>query len=93
MMELMCPSLRRLGSILIATYRLRDNRLEKGKHTSSSAKPEQDLRRVHQLISLHRSSCRFCKFNEALQGLPTSGLSQRVRYYGCGEKGRSTSSR
>jgi hypothetical protein len=69
MTESMCPSLLRLGSLLRAAYRIRENRI--ANDGRDVAKAEQDLRRVHQLISLHRSSCRFCKFNEALQGLPT----------------------
>ena len=34
------------------------------------AKAELDLLRVHKMITHHRSSCRHCKYNEALRSLP-----------------------
>jgi hypothetical protein len=69
MTESTCPSLRRLGSLLRAAYRIRENRIASG--GQDVAKAERDIRRVHNLITQHRASCRFCTFNEALQGLPT----------------------
>jgi hypothetical protein len=71
MTETICPSLRRLGMLLQAAYRQWDNRIANGKDDSALAKAERDLRRVHNLILQHRAFCRFCIFNEALQGLPT----------------------
>jgi hypothetical protein len=70
MTESMCPSLRRLALFLLTAYRLRDDRLVSRKDNEVLAKAERDLLRVHQLITRHRNSCRICRFNEALHGLP-----------------------
>ena len=70
MTESICPSLRRLDMLLQTAYRLRDNRLASGKDNSALAKAERDLCRVHDLITQHCAFCRFCKFNEALRGVP-----------------------
>jgi hypothetical protein len=70
MTDSMCPSLRRLGSLLKTAYRLRDNRLA-SKDGTGLAKAERDLFRVHRLIVQHRSFCRFCLFNETLEDVPT----------------------
>ena len=66
----MCPSLDRLGLLLQAAYRLREKHLAHHIDLGAIAKAELDLSRVHKLITHHRSSCRHCKYNEALRSLP-----------------------
>jgi hypothetical protein len=66
----MCPSLHRLSSLLRAAYRLRDNCPN---DTKSKARAERDLYRVHRIISLHRTLCPSCKFNEQALSLPSQG--------------------
>jgi hypothetical protein len=65
----MCPSLHRLSSLLRAAYRLRDNPND----AKSKARAERDLYRVHRIISLHRTLCPSCKFNEQALSVPSQG--------------------
>jgi len=70
MAEFMCPALRRLGMLLQAAYRLRNSCLADKRDTKGLDNAELDLRRINNLITHHRSFCRHCRFNEALQGIP-----------------------
>ena len=68
MLEFMCPSLHRLGLLLQAAYTRRDT--AHGKDLRAIAEAELNLRRIHNLITRHRSSCRRCRLNEALKRIP-----------------------
>ncbi len=69
MTESMCPSLHRLGLLLHAAYRNKEKHLPSNFDFRAFAKAELDVRRVHNLITHHRSFCRHCRFNEALKGI------------------------
>jgi hypothetical protein len=64
-----CPSLHRLGMLVTATYTLRDRCLTGKKDVKAIGESELNLRRMHNLITRHRSICLRCKFNEALKGI------------------------
>jgi hypothetical protein len=66
----MCPSLRRLASLLRTAYQSRDS-LASRKNDSLLAKADRDIFLMHQLIIRHRASCSFCKLNEAVHGVPS----------------------
>jgi hypothetical protein len=66
----MCPSLRRLASLLRTAYRSRDS-VTSRKSGSLLAKADRDIFLMHQLITRHRASCSFCKLNEAVRGVPS----------------------
>ena len=66
----MCPSLHRLGLLLQAAYLNREKRFASSIDLGAIGKAELDLGRVHNLITQHRSSCRHCRYNEALRSLP-----------------------
>ena len=70
MTESMCPSLHRLGLLLQAAYRNKEKHLASNFDLRAIAKAELDVRRVHNLITQHRSFCGHCRFNEALKGIP-----------------------
>ena len=63
----MCPSLHRLGMLLRAAYILRNGYL--ADNIKAIDECELNLRRMHNLITRHRSICLRCKFNEALKGI------------------------
>jgi hypothetical protein len=60
-----CPSLGRLGKLLQTAYAVKDGCLSDNKDVEAIREVERNLRRIHNLITHHRSSCRFCQFNEA----------------------------
>ena len=70
MADFMCPSLDRLGTLLQAAYARRDRFLADNKNMEAIRGAERNLRRIHNLITHHRSSCRHCRFNEATMRLP-----------------------
>ena len=70
MTESMCPSLGRLGTLLQTAYAHRDRCLADNKNMEAIREAERNLRRIHNLITHHRSSCRHCRFNEATVRLP-----------------------
>ena len=70
MADFMCPSLGRLGSLLLTAYARRDRCLADNKDMEAICEAELILRRIHNLITEHRSSCRHCRYNEALRSLP-----------------------
>ena len=70
MTEFMCPSPHRLGLLLQAAYRNKEKHLASKFDIRALAKAELDVRRVHKLITQHRSFCRHCRFNGALKGIP-----------------------
>jgi hypothetical protein len=61
----MCPSLNRLGLLLQSSYTRRDT--DDNKDTRAIAEAELNLRRIHNLITRHRSFCRRCRFDEAVR--------------------------
>jgi hypothetical protein len=65
MPELICPSLNRLGSLLLreALSLTEDSCASTG--SAAIAKAERNLLRVNKLIGHHRSTCLLCQFNEA----------------------------
>ena len=65
----MCRSLHRLGMLLRAAYILRNRCLADNKDIKAIGESELNLRRMHNLITRHRSFCRHCRFNEALKGI------------------------
>jgi hypothetical protein len=67
--QFICPSLHRLGMLLTATYTLRNRCLADNKNIKAIGESELNLRRMHNLITRHRSICLRCKFNEALKGI------------------------
>ena len=69
MTESMCPSLHRLGLLLQTAYRHRHD-LANNADPTTIAKAELNVRRIHNLITGHRSSCRHCRFNQALKRIP-----------------------
>src|SRR5438270_10568099 len=64
-----CPSLRRLGMLVKAAYILRNRCLADGNNRKAIADSELNLRRMHNLVTRHRSICLCCRFNGALQGV------------------------
>jgi hypothetical protein len=70
MAEFMCPSLHRIGMLLQAAHRLRNSCLADKNDIKGLDKAELDLRRINNLITHHRSSCRRCGLNEALEAIP-----------------------
>ena len=70
MADLMCPSLDRLGTLLQTAYLLRDICTADNKDIRAINEAELNLRRIHNLITRHRSSCRRCRLNEALKRIP-----------------------
>jgi hypothetical protein len=70
MTESMCPSLHRLGMLLQAAYRNKEKHLASNLDLRAMAKAELDVRRVHNLITQHRSFCRICRFNDAPKAIP-----------------------
>lgn len=68
--DFMCPSLRRLGMLLQKAYLRRDICTAENKDVTAIAEAELNLRRVHNLITRHRSFCRRCRFEEALKRIP-----------------------
>jgi hypothetical protein len=67
MADFMCPSLGRLGMLLKAAYRRRDICTADNKDIREA---ELNLRRIHNLITRHRSSCPRCRFDEGLKRIP-----------------------
>ena len=63
MADFMCPSLHRLGLLLQSAYTRRDT--GNNKDTRAIVKAELNLRRIHNLITRHRSTCRRCPFYES----------------------------
>jgi hypothetical protein len=64
-----CPSLHRLGMLLRAACILRNRCLADNKDIKAIGESELNLRRMHNLITRHRSICLRCKFNDALKGI------------------------
>src|SRR5438270_11123083 len=64
-----CPSLRRLGMLVKAAYILRNRCLADSNNRKAIADSELNLRRMHNLVTRHRSFCLCCPFNGALQGV------------------------
>jgi len=63
MSDFMCPSLHRLGLLLQSAYTRRDTC--NNKDTRAIMEAELNLRRIHNLITRHRSTCRRCPFYES----------------------------
>lgn len=70
MAHFMCPSLGRLGTLLRTAYARRDRCLADNKDIEAICEADLNLRRIHNLITHHRSSCRHCRFNEPLKRIP-----------------------
>ena len=70
MADFMCPSLGRLGKLLQTAYAVKDGCLSDNKDVEAIREVESNLRRIHNLITHHRSSCRHCRFNEPLKRIP-----------------------
>src|SRR5438045_6699008 len=74
-----CPSLRRLGMLVKAAYILRNRCLADSNNRKAIADSELNLRRMHNLVTRHRSICLCCRFNGALQGVAPKA--DNDRYY------------
>ncbi len=70
MADFMCPSLGRLGMLLRAAYLRRDICTADNKDIRAIHEAELKLRRIHNLITRHRSSCPRCRFDEGLKRIP-----------------------
>ena len=70
MADFMCPSLGRLGMLLQEAYLRRDICTADNRDIRAIAEAELNLRRVHNLITRHRSFCRRCRLNETLTRIP-----------------------
>ena len=64
-----CPSLHRLGMLVRAAYILGNRCLADNKDIKAIGESELNLRRMHNLITRHRSICLRCQFNAALNGI------------------------
>jgi hypothetical protein len=78
MADFMCPSLGRLGMLLQQAYLRRDRCTVDNKDIRAIAEAELNLRRIHNLITRHRSFCRRCRFDEALKRIPPSRTIQSL---------------
>ena|SRR5437762_2468564 len=78
MSDFMCPLLHRLGMLLQSGYARRDT--GNNKDTETIVEAELNLRRIHNLITRHRSTCRRCPFDEARRAR-TNGTDPDFRGY------------
>jgi len=73
MSELICPSLNRLGSLLLREALSLTEDSCTSTDSAVIAKAERNLLRINKLISHHRSSCLLCRFTEAHRHRPEYG--------------------
>jgi hypothetical protein len=61
MSDLRCPKMDRLGRQLIDTYRRREELISQQHTLKELSAINEDMERLHQSMSMHRSACVFCK--------------------------------